>query len=153
LCSGLGSPNIANLVSPLAAVFPIITQQPQSVTVNAGSSFNLIVQATSSASNNSNLSYQWFKDGVAKDGFTTQNYFIFSATAADAGSYTVAVTDSLGTATSNPAVVTVNPAPAPPSSGGGGGAPSYWFYLALAVLLAIRKGLGTKKRDCAIQSR
>jgi kumamolisin len=139
LCTGLGSPNIDNFISPLTAVFPTITQQPQSVTVNVGSSINLLVAATSSAvsNNNSNLTYLWIKNGVST-GITTPNYSIFSVTKADAGAYKVAVTDSLGTATSNAANVVVNTPPAP-SSGGGGGALSYWFYLALAMLFAIRK--------------
>jgi kumamolisin len=148
LCTGLGSPNINNFISPLAAIFPTIIQQPQSVTVNAGSSFNLLVQATSSAGDNSNLSYLWFKDGV-NTGITTQNFSIYSATSANAGNYTVAVSDSLGTATSKVATVTVNPAPPAASSGGGGGALSYWFYLALAMLFAIRKVRGAQGREQA----
>jgi kumamolisin len=149
LCTGLGSPNINNFISPLAAIFPTIIQQPQSVTINAGSSFNLLVQATSSAGDNSNLSYLWFKDGV-NTGITTQNFSIFSATSANAGKYTVAVSDRLGTATSKVATVTVNPAPPPASSGGGGGALSYWFYLALAMMFAIRKVRGERGREQAV---
>jgi kumamolisin len=34
------------------------------------------------------------------------------------------------------------------SAGGGGGAPSYWFYLALAILLAIRKRFGAHNAPC-----
>ncbi len=46
---------------------------------------------------------------------------------------------TLGTVPSNPGTVTTNTPPPPPASGGGGGgAPSYWFYLALTILLAIR---------------
>jgi kumamolisin len=45
---------------------------------------------------------------------------------------------------------TANTSPSPPASGGGGngggGAPSYWFYLALTILLAIRKGLDKRER-------
>jgi hypothetical protein len=52
-------------------------------------------------------SYQWFKDGVAINGATTQNY-IATAT----GSYTVAVTNSGGcSGTSLPTQVTVSPVP------------------------------------------
>ncbi|HXC01656.1 MAG TPA: protease pro-enzyme activation domain-containing protein [Opitutaceae bacterium] len=148
LCTGLGSPNIGNLISPLTAVFPTITQQPQSVTVNVGASINLFVQATSSAGNNTNLSYLWFKNGVST-GITTQNYSIFSVTAANAGAYNVAVTDSLGTTTSATATVIVN-SPAPAASSGGGGALSYWFYLALAMLFAIRKVRSTRANEMGL---
>ncbi len=146
LCTGLGSPNIANFISPLSAVFPTITQQPQSVTVNVGASINLLVQATSSAGNNSNLSYEWFKNGV-DTGVSTQYYAVFSVAKADAGAYTVKVTDSLGTATSATATVVVNTPAAPASGGGGGGALSYWFYLALAMLLVIRKVRSERDRE------
>jgi kumamolisin len=146
LCTGLGSPDIANFIAPLSAVFPTITQQPKSVTVNVGSSINLLVQATSSAvsNNTSNLTYLWLKNGVST-GVTTQYYAVFAVTKADAGAYTVNVTDSLGTEKSATATVTVN-TPAPPSSGGGG-ALSYEFYLALGMLLVIRKVLRAHPDD------
>jgi kumamolisin len=143
LATGLGSPNINNLISPLSAVFPTITQQPQSVTLNVGASLNLLVQATSSAGNNSNVGYLWIKDGVST-GITTQNFSIFNVTKANGGAYQVRVTDSLGTAISATATVTVNTPP--PASSGGGGALSYEFYLALAILLAIRKVNAVRER-------
>jgi kumamolisin len=150
LATGLGSPNISNLISPLSAVFPTITQQPQSVTINTGSSINLLVKATSSAGDNSNVSYLWFKNGVST-GITTQYYAIFSATPANSGSYKVTVSDSVGTATSNTATVVVNQPP-PPASSGGGGALSYEFYLALAILLAIRKVREMRNREIAVST-
>jgi kumamolisin len=142
LCTGLGSPNLGNLIPALTAILPVITQQPQSVTINTGSTLTLIVQTNSSASGNSNATYEWFKNGV-DTGFSTQYFSIYSATVANSGSYKVAVTDSLGTVTSQAAIVVVNPPP-PASSGGGGGALSYEFYLALAMLCAIRKVLGAR---------
>ena len=52
-------------------------------------------------------SYQWFKDGVAINGATSQNY-----TATSTGSYTVAVTNSGGcSGTSLPTQVTISPVP------------------------------------------
>lgn len=46
------------------------------------------------------FTYQWWKDGVAIPGATEANYTISAAGAADAGRYTVIVTNALGTATS-----------------------------------------------------
>jgi kumamolisin len=153
LCSGLGTPNIANLAADLSATTPVILSQPGSFSVSAGSSFLISVTAIGSGT----LAYQWSKDGTAITGATSSTYFVASATAANAGSYTVVVSNILGSVTSSAAVVTVNPASSSTPTGnqpssyqnsyGGGGAPSYWFYLALAVLLAIRKVRGTRETE------
>jgi kumamolisin len=154
LCTGLGSPNITNLASFLSTVKPIITAQPQSVTVNAGSSFSIFVTATGNGTGGStsgaNLSYQWYKNGVLQPGVTGYAYSIFNTQLSDAGSYTVIVSDSAGSISSSAAKVTVNAPPPPASSGGGGGALSYEFYLALAMLLAIRKVRGVRDQDIVI---
>jgi subtilase family serine protease len=142
LCTGLGSPNIGNLVLALVPTVPTIVSQPQPVTVTAGSAFSLGVTATGSPT----LAYQWSKNGVAINGATSPTYFVSSAAAANAGSYTVVVSNSFGTVTSNAAKVTVNPPPPPASGGGGGGALSDGFYLALAMLLAIRKKIARPLR-------
>jgi len=89
------------------------------------------------------LGYQWYFNGSAISGQTSPTYLNGNATAGNAGSYTVVVSDAAGSTTSNAATLTVNsPAassPAPASGGGGGGgAPSLWFYGALALLAAAR---------------
>ena len=82
---------------------PSITVQPSSVSVTEGESATLTVTASGSS-----LSYQWSKDGTAISGATSATYTISAATTSDAGSYTVAVTNSGGSVTSNAATLTVN---------------------------------------------
>lgn len=137
LCTGLGSPNVTNLIAALTiGTAPTISGQPQPVTTTAGSPFSLSVTATGTGT----LSYQWSLNGGAITGATGATYSVASATAANAGSYTVLVSNSFGAVTSSAAAVTVNAAAmSAPSSGGGGGAPSLWFYLALALVAALRK--------------
>ena len=87
-----------------------IGAQPASQNRDAGSTVAFSVQATGSSS----LSYQWRKDGVN----LVQGGHIFGATnvtlsvsnllQADAGSYTVKITDTYGSITSSVAVLTVN---------------------------------------------
>ena len=115
-------PIVANLMDPVSSI-PIITQQPSpTVSLTAGSELQLGVKAMGGA-----LYYQWSKNGTAIGGATGVAFFAFQVTAADAGDYTVAITNSLGTVTSNKATVTITAAPAPtpvpaPSGGGGGAA-------------------------------
>jgi len=84
--------------------FAIISTHPQGASLNVGGSHTMSVVATGT-----NLTYQWYKDGVLiSTGGDTDKYVISNATSSDAGSYTVNVTDNIGTTvTSNPAVVTV----------------------------------------------
>jgi kumamolisin len=145
LCTGLGSPSVANLIAALApanATAPSITSQPQSITVTTGSAISLGITAKGGGL----LTYQWYQNGTPIFGATSATYSIGSAAAASAGAYTVVVWNVIGTATSNAATVTVNNPPPPPaaSGGGGGGAPSYWFYLALTMLFAIRQVFGAR---------
>jgi hypothetical protein len=74
-----------------------------------GSSTTFTVVATGTAP----LTYQWRKNGTAISGATSASFTLSSVTAADAATYTVAVTNSAGTATSNGAVLTVTTAVAP----------------------------------------
>lgn len=118
---------------------PLITQQPQSLTVTPGASVSFSIIASGVAP----LTYQWFFNGTAFSGATSPQLNFASARGSDAGDYTVVVTNPAGTVTSNKAtlVVSSTPAPPPPSSSGGGsggGAMDRWFILALAVLAAAR---------------
>jgi plastocyanin len=83
---------------------PSITTQPASQTVTRGSSVTFTVSATSSG-----LNYQWSKNGVVITGAQQSSYTIASAQDSDAGSYTVLVSNSGGSATSTAAVLTVVP--------------------------------------------
>src|SRR6185369_1563516 len=81
---------------------PRITAHPQSQTVSCGS-----VSFSVAATGGPPLSYQWSKDGVEIGGATANIYTINSISAGDAGSYTVKVSNDIGEATSDPAVLTV----------------------------------------------
>jgi len=82
---------------------PVITQQPQSKTVTVGLSVTFTVTATG----NPAPSYQWRKNGINISG-TSASYSISSAQLADAATYSVVVSNSEGSVTSNGAVLTVN---------------------------------------------
>ncbi len=132
-------------LSPETEAAPIILQQPDDAAVAAGQVMILTVSATGGG-----LAYQWAKDGTDIEGATAAAYGKTFA-AADAGRYSVRVSNRLGSVTSRPAAITLitsappvaAPAPtvptvAPATGGGGGGAPGGWFYLALLVAALIR---------------
>ncbi len=105
----------ATLTVSATPVPPTILTQPASATVVAGSPAQFTVVAEGS----SPLAYQWRKDGAAIPGATNETYTIASATGADAGSYTVTVTNAAGGVTSDPATLTVITQPSivtPPAS-------------------------------------
>jgi kumamolisin len=142
LCTGIGSTNMGGLTLALGGVLaPTIAAQPQSTSTTVGGTFSFSVTATGGG----NLGYQWYFNGSALSGQTSSTYLNGNATAGDAGSYTVVVSNAAGSVTSSAATLTVNAAvsssPAPASGGGssgGGGAPSLWFDGALALLVAAR---------------
>lgn len=114
---------------------PSITTQPASLSATAGTSASFSVVA----SGTSPLTYQWAFGGANISGATSSTLSLSNVQAANAGSYTVMVTNAYGSTTSNTAVLTVNqPAPPPSGGGGGGGAPSAWFLGILATLLGLR---------------
>lgn len=117
---------------------PAIVTQPASVTATVGQAVSFRVTASGTAP----LTYRWFKDGTAISGATADVFTISSVQLTDAGSYTVVVTNSDGSATSQPSSLTVNPAPVPAptsSGGGGGGAPSLYSLLVLLLVLLVRR--------------
>lgn len=84
---------------------PAITTNPQSVAVQEGETAAFTVVATGSGT----LSYQWRKDGADIAGATNPSYTTPPTTLADDGaSFTVVSSNSLGSATSAPAILTVN---------------------------------------------
>lgn len=85
---------------------PIITTQPQSISVSEGNPASFTVTASGSQP----LSYQWRKNTVNIGGATSSTYTIPAVSPGDAGNYSVVVTNSAGSATSNDAVLTVTPA-------------------------------------------
>ncbi len=86
---------------------PAIAQQPQGQTLYLGSSAGLSVAATGTAP----LTYQWSKNGVAISGATNSTLNLTNAQSTDAGNYTVAVRNALGSVTSAAAVLTVTSSP------------------------------------------
>lgn len=86
---------------------PTITTQPQGKTTCAGEAVTFQVEASGTTP----LSYQWNKDGSAISGATSASYTINSVSSADAGSYTVTVSNSAGNTTSSPAALTVTAPP------------------------------------------
>ena len=89
---------------------PVITKQPKSQTVNEGSSATFSVTATGTAP----LSYQWYKGSSKISGATKSSYTISSVKSSDAGNYTVTVSNSAGSVTSDIAKLTVTPILVPP---------------------------------------
>ncbi|MBO4715191.1 MAG: immunoglobulin domain-containing protein, partial [Verrucomicrobia bacterium] len=81
---------------------PVITIQPTNLTVLKGSSATFTVQA-----NGTDMSYQWYKDGNPISGATKTSYTIDSVSENSVGSYTVTVSNSTGSVTSETAVLTL----------------------------------------------
>jgi autotransporter-associated beta strand protein len=91
---------------------PAITNPPADLAVDAGDEATF----TAGAVGNGSLSYQWYFNATNKLFSATQaSLTIPNAQATNAGDYSVAISDSLGSSTSAVAVLTVNPQ----SSGGG----------------------------------
>ena len=106
--AGSVTSNAATLTVSAAAVAPSITTQPASQTVTVGQTATFTVVAAGTAP----LSYQWRKSGTAISGATAPTYTTPATTSADNGSqFTVVVSNVAGSATSNAATLTVNPAP------------------------------------------
>ena len=91
------------IVYTAASSAPVITTQPQNVTVTPGTAVAFSVEAAGSTP----LSYQWQKGGVNLPGATASIYRIDSPVAADAGQYRVIVSNSVGSATSIAATLTI----------------------------------------------
>ena len=123
---------------------PAITTPPANATTTVGGSASFSVAVSGTAP----LTYQWLFNGAPINGATSSTYSISSATASQAGNYSVTASNAAGSVTSTNVSLTVNAvttptpptSPTPPSSGGGGGggggggAPSLWFIAVLSAL-------------------
>ncbi len=104
--------SVATLTVNPAPVAPSITTQPSSVTITAGQTATFSVIATGTAP----LTYQWSQNGTAISGATSASYTTpTETTSANGTQFTVVVSNSAGSATSNAATLTVNAAPVTPS--------------------------------------
>lgn len=93
--------------SPPANYAPIITVHPQSRTVAEGSNVTFSVGVDGLPE----PTFQWRRNGIDIGGATNQSLILQSVQANDSGSYDVVATNSEGSATSNPATLTVSESP------------------------------------------
>ncbi len=101
--SGCGGGGGSSSTPP--AVAPSISTQPQKQTVRAPATATFSVTATGTAP----LSYQWNKNGAAISGAISATYTTPATTGADNGAkFSVLVTNSAGSVSSNSATLTVN---------------------------------------------
>ncbi|MBE7538919.1 MAG: immunoglobulin domain-containing protein [Opitutaceae bacterium] len=100
--SATSAPSQVTVLAP-----PSIVTHPANKLVAAGSTVELSVVANGSPP----LTFQWFKDGVPLVGSTASTLVLANITIAQDGKYTVAVSNVVGSATSNEADVEVLQAP------------------------------------------
>ena len=97
----IGTGSGATTTAPIA---PAISSQPASVKIAAGQTATFNVAATGTAP----MTYLWKKNGSTISGANSSTYTTPSETAADNNSqFTAEVSNTVGNATSNPAVLTV----------------------------------------------
>jgi hypothetical protein len=106
-----GSGTAASVSAPTATM-PAITSNPSSQTVTAGRTATFAVAATGTAP----MTYQWRMNGSSISGATSASYTTAATTTANTGeTFSVAVSNSAGSATSSSAALTVNPAVVAPA--------------------------------------
>jgi hypothetical protein len=84
-----------------------ITKQPRPLAIAARSGAIFSVEAIGAPP----LSYQWLQNGSPITGATGPNLYLSNITTAQAGNYSVVVSTSAGTATSDPALLALSTAP------------------------------------------
>ena len=82
---------------------PVITTQPLPVICNVGDPVTIQVVASGPGT----LSYQWYRNGTALSGQTTNSFSTSSAATSDAGIYYCAVSNANSSVASNPVQLTV----------------------------------------------
>jgi alpha-tubulin suppressor-like RCC1 family protein len=102
--SGVTAIAAGGLHTVAVVAVPIITAQPQSLVVNAGSNAIFSVTATNTASS----SYQWYYNtNTALTSGTNATLLLSNVQTNQAGNYTVVITNAYGSVTSSVAVLTV----------------------------------------------
>ncbi|MEI8291498.1 MAG: immunoglobulin domain-containing protein [Verrucomicrobiota bacterium] len=98
------SGSVTSSPATLTVTFPpVITNQPVGVSASLYSDATFTVGVTGDAP----LAYQWRVDGMNIYAATTNAYTVFGVQAADAGAYTVVITNASGSVTSSVAMLTV----------------------------------------------
>ncbi len=135
LASAQNCDSVVTLQLAVDAGTSISTEPTASTTACSGSAVDLSVAATGS-----NLTYQWFKDGVAISGANSTTYNIAAALATDSGAYSVQVSGTCGADTSDTALVIVNATPAPVVTAAGAalsssitGSSYQWYFNGAAI--------------------
>jgi uncharacterized repeat protein (TIGR02543 family) len=105
--AGSATSATAVLTVETGPVAPSITSQPASQIVVVGGQAGFTVIATGTAP----LSYQWSKNGSPIAGATAATLNLTNVQQSDSGDYSVTVSNSVGTATSGTATLTVSDAP------------------------------------------
>jgi len=96
---------ITSAPSSNSAVAPTISSQPASAQIGAGQTASFRVAATGTAP----MTYQWSKNGAPISGANSATYTTPAETAADnSAKFTVAVSNTAGSAASNAAILTVS---------------------------------------------
>jgi len=98
--SGSITSAIATLTVPLP---PVILTQPASMSVGPGTNVTFSITVSGTAP----FAYQWLKNGINISGETAAKLNLVNVSLADAASYSVVVTNSVGKVTSESAVLTV----------------------------------------------
>ena len=102
--NSLGTTRItAGTVTVGAAGSPVLALQPISKTVAPGATFTLATSASGSG-----LTYQWLRNGTPLAGETGAILLRQNVTAADAGNYSVRVSNSAGSVTSSAGTITLS---------------------------------------------
>lgn len=96
----------ASVRTPAVVIVPTITAQPAAMTVKAGAAASFSVTVAGTAP----LTYRWYRDAVTLASCVSATCTLAAASAADAGRYKVEVSNSAGSVTSQPALLTVTPA-------------------------------------------
>jgi len=95
--------NHAFLLTPTVTGTPVLATQPQNQSVGVGGTATFTVTASGTAP----LTYQWQKNGTNISGATNATLTLSNVQSTSAGSYTVTVANTAGSATSTAATLTV----------------------------------------------
>jgi len=93
---------VLTVFPPASPSMPAIARQPQAQTIASGSTIVFSAEASGAG-----LSYQWRRNGTPIAGATRAAYVLGAATAADAGAYSVEVSNTVGAVMSTTAALNV----------------------------------------------